>query len=96
MLDPQTLGWLIGGIQCVGLRVVGDYRKLGWLIACVADLVSITFGLTTGLWGFFFWPIINCGTRIRHLYKYRHETWGRFQLTQANMKNATRRGGKRK
>lgn len=82
----RQLAWVIGGVQCIGLRVVGDYRKAGWVIACCADLVSIIFGATTGLLGFVVWPLLNCGIRIRHLYRYRHETWGRFRLTDENMR----------
>jgi hypothetical protein len=53
--------FVVQGIPAIGLILAGSYRRTGWLICLMGQMVAVTYGLATDQLGFVAWAPIYLG-----------------------------------
>jgi hypothetical protein len=49
---PWWWSWLLSGVGVTGLWLAGSRKKSGWLLNMLAQVLWITYAITTEQWGF--------------------------------------------
>ena len=69
----ELWSWILAGIGITGLWIAGNKSQWGWIIGIAAQLLWITYAITTSQWGFLFSAIAYGTVYARNLIKWRKD-----------------------
>ncbi len=75
----ELLGMCAYALIATGVWVVGDWRKAGWSIGLLGNLLLISYGWFSSQEGFLVMPLVAASAQVRHLVRWRHESWSRLR-----------------